>query len=436
VPIARVQASNNNNIAWTAHHQKPYLWGSNYKNKLGINSMGRNWEQPKPVIWQILKKSKDTANQSDDEEVDETQLIMLKTIVKDDDFFKKKKATYLSTIKSAEWGESHGCLLDKKGRVFTMGRSLNGVLGHSEEETDEIIVNPTQVQLGANHELPNQKVSKIRCSRFHTTAVTVNGNIYSWGEGADCRLGLGYIQETQSTPNQLTPYQLENVFDSNKIVAIGCGEKMSAIATHPGTVYTWGKGEHEKPKFSDYLEYSSPFVILEQKQIQYLAFGRAHVMALDKFGKLHAWGLNTYGCLGFGDPKHRATPGIIPFFEASNFKVIDVNCGDGFTVCLVQVDEGDQTQYAPQLPEFKSNRNPIASENKTMGADVRAKLRTVLGKNHSRYGARMLNMQSCLEMDNLSLESDRYTKSRRASTKDKQLELPEIAGATSPREGQ
>ena len=42
-------------------------------------------------------------------------------------------------------------------------------------------------------------------------------------------------------------------------------------------------------------------------------------------------------------------------------------------------------------------------------------------------------MQSCLEMDNLSIDSSRYIKLRRASTKDKHLELPEIQGATSPR---
>jgi alpha-tubulin suppressor-like RCC1 family protein len=58
---------------------------------------------------------------------------------------------------------------------------------------------------------------------------------------------------------------MENVFDSNKIVTASCGELMSGLATQSGTVYTWGKGEHERPKFNDYLEYSSPYVILEEK---------------------------------------------------------------------------------------------------------------------------------------------------------------------------
>ena len=78
---------------------------------------------------------------------------------------------------------------------------------------------------------------------------------------------------------------------------MGCGELISGLAMQSGTVYTWGKGEHEKPKFNDYLEYSSPFVILEQKLITHLAFGRAHVMALDKLGKVYSWGDSAHGCL-------------------------------------------------------------------------------------------------------------------------------------------
>jgi alpha-tubulin suppressor-like RCC1 family protein len=106
-----------------------------------------------------------------------------------------------------------------------------------------------------------------------------------------------------------------------------------------GTVYTWGKGEHEKPKFNDYLEYSSPFVILEEKQIQHLSFGRSHVMALDRFGKLYGWGDGGFGCLGFGDNKRRATPQPLHFFNDNERKVVDVACGDTFTCVIVVISE-------------------------------------------------------------------------------------------------
>lgn len=98
-------------------------------------------------------------------------------------------------------------MLDKKGRVFTMGRTINGLLGLSEEEQDQVIHNPTQVNFGANHGIPNEPIVKIKAGRFHSVAVTKRGHVYTWGEGSFCRLGLGYIEKTQSTPNQLTPYQ-------------------------------------------------------------------------------------------------------------------------------------------------------------------------------------------------------------------------------------
>jgi len=83
-------------------------------------------------------------------------------------------------------------------------------------------------------------------------AVTRKGEIYTWGSGERCRLGLGYIKEDESTPDQLTPYQVENVFDNNRVVAAGCGKYISGVAMQSGTVYSWGKGDHERPKFDDF----------------------------------------------------------------------------------------------------------------------------------------------------------------------------------------
>jgi len=44
-----------------------------------------------------------------------------------------------------------------------------------------------------------------------------------------------------------------------------CGETINCIVIKAGTLYTWGKGQHEKPKFDDYIEYSSPFPMIEDK---------------------------------------------------------------------------------------------------------------------------------------------------------------------------
>ena len=56
---------------------------------------------------------------------------------------KKKNAEYISSLKSISWGESHGVLLDKKGRVFTFGSTVSGRLGFPDKDLQETIGKPT-----------------------------------------------------------------------------------------------------------------------------------------------------------------------------------------------------------------------------------------------------------------------------------------------------
>lgn len=227
-----------------------------------------NIEVPTEVCWQ--------------EKELENYEIELKTVILRDDLFKPKGT--LSQIRSIEWGEEHGLMLDKKGRLFGMGRTNQGLLGLEDREFDEIITNPRQITFNLPPAGSANKIIEIKTGRFHSVAVSRKGQLYSWGEGSQCRLGLGFIEEQQTTPTQYTPYQLENVFDSNKVMTVSCGEFMSGVSMQSGTVYTWGKGIHEKPKFNDYQEYSSPYVILEEKKVEHLAFGTSHCVALERGG--------------------------------------------------------------------------------------------------------------------------------------------------------
>jgi alpha-tubulin suppressor-like RCC1 family protein len=48
------------------------------------------------------------------------------------------------SVRSIVWGEQHGLILDKKGRIFSMGRMISGVLGLSEkDEHDKVVSDPT-----------------------------------------------------------------------------------------------------------------------------------------------------------------------------------------------------------------------------------------------------------------------------------------------------
>ena len=256
---------------------------------------------------------------------------------------KRHNAEYISTVKSITWGESHGVLLDKKGRVFAFGSTLHGRSGLPDKELPEAIQRPTQVTYGFPKPSYHNKIISIVAGYSHTMAVTRSSDIYTWGEGSQCRLGLGFIEETRSTPDQETPYQMENVFDNKAVVTCGCGKTMSGLAMQSGTVYTWGKGDFEKPKADDYQEYSTPYAILEQQQIVHVAFGQSHVVVQDREGQMFGWGEGEKGCLGYGDGRKRMMPTPMSFFE--NKRVIDVSCGDKFTVVIAEV-EGDPLERA------------------------------------------------------------------------------------------
>ena len=78
-----------------------------------------------------------------------------------------------------------------------MGRNINGVCGLSNKlQNDMMVDDPTQVI----HELPNSEkgnnIIQVKCGRFHSLAVSKRGHIYTWGEGSNCRLGLGFIEKT------------------------------------------------------------------------------------------------------------------------------------------------------------------------------------------------------------------------------------------------
>jgi alpha-tubulin suppressor-like RCC1 family protein len=87
---------------------------------------------------------------------------------------------------------------------------------------------------------------------------------------------------------------------------------------------------------------------MEEKAIVYVTCGLNHVMAVDSGGRLYGWGEGEKGCLGLGDSNNRIFPVPISFFEDK--RVIDVSCGERFTVVIAEIYEEDnlikQAEYS------------------------------------------------------------------------------------------
>lgn len=314
--IKRIQASGYNSAAFNANNNC-WIWGDKKHCKLGVATSQYPQTTPLRCDWRVLRDSKGR------------YLEQARPVHKD------KQAGYITKVKSIKWGERHGILLDMKGRVFTMGDSKKGRLGLV-GDIPEFVDQPYQVT--ANLPKGENKIVEVFAGNNHNIAVAKNGEMYSWGQGAYGRLGLGYIADSTEIPNQTFPCKLPQVFDNQCVVSVGCGRLFSGVAMQSGSFYMWGKGEHEKAQNDDFKEFSSPKLIMEQKSIIHLAFGVNHVMLLDRHALIYGTGDGSKGCLGFGDGKRRFQPLPLPFFY--NKRVIDVACGESFTVVIAEI-EGD-----------------------------------------------------------------------------------------------
>lgn len=110
---------------------------------------------------------------------------------------RKHNTEYIEHFESIAWGVDHCLFVDKKCRVFSMGFGRHGRLGHGDEKDRK---KPVLIQ-----ELEGKQIVDVQAGNSHSLAVSALGQIYSWGEGAAARLGLGYDQETRTNHNEFTP---------------------------------------------------------------------------------------------------------------------------------------------------------------------------------------------------------------------------------------
>jgi len=84
----------------------------------------------------------------------------------------------------AACGESHGACCTEQGLVYCWGDNVYGQGGHG--DTDIRLV-PTLIQSFPRH----TTILMVSTGRFHTAAVSAQGDLYIWGRGDHGRLGLG-----------------------------------------------------------------------------------------------------------------------------------------------------------------------------------------------------------------------------------------------------
>lgn len=95
----------------------------------------------------------------------------------------------------------------------------------------------------------------VAAGKEHTLALTNTGNIYSWGGGRDGQLGTGEEDTCQPVPRLLLPLH------SVRITQLCAGGDHTLAVADGGVVFSWGRGANGRLGHGDASNRVVPTII-------------------------------------------------------------------------------------------------------------------------------------------------------------------------------
>ncbi|XP_042373705.1 ultraviolet-B receptor UVR8 isoform X2 [Zingiber officinale] len=224
-------------------------------------------------------------------------------------------------IRHIACGDSHCLAVTMNGEVQSWGRNQNGQLGLGTTE-DSLVPQKIQAFQGIH-------VKMIAAGAEHTAAVTENGDLYGWGWGRYGNLGLG------DRNDRMLPEKVASIEDE-KMVLVACGWRHTITVSSSGNLYTYGWSKYGQLGHGDYEDHLSPHLLeaLRDNDISQVSGGWRHTMALTTDGRLYGWGWNKFGQLGIDDNDDRCSPVQVKL--PADQKLKQISCGWRHTLALTE----------------------------------------------------------------------------------------------------
>ncbi|XP_066141939.1 E3 ubiquitin-protein ligase HERC2 isoform X1 [Euwallacea fornicatus] len=216
-------------------------------------------------------------------------------------------------------------VVSQEGKLFACGEGTNGRLGLGHSLN---VPNPRQVPFLSQYVV---KKLAVHSGGKHAMALTLDGKVFSWGEGEDGKLGHG-------NRLNLDKPKLIEALKSKKIRDIACGSSHSAAITSNGELYTWGLGEYGRLGHGDNVSQLKPKLVktLVGHRIVQVACGSrdAQTLALSDQGMVFSWGDGDFGKLGRGGSEGCNVPHNIE--RLNHLNVLQIECGAQFSLALTK----------------------------------------------------------------------------------------------------
>ncbi|KAL4567707.1 hypothetical protein LXL04_023299 [Taraxacum kok-saghyz] len=256
-------------------------------------------------------------------------------------------------VQNIACGGQHAALVTKQGEIFSWGEESTGRLGHG---TDSHVPHPKLID-----SLSNTNIELVACGEYHTCAVTLSGDLYTWGEGHFGILGHG------NEVSHWVPKRVNGSLEGIHVSSISCGPWHTAVVTSAGQLFTFGDGTFGVLGHGDKKSVLKPKEVESLKGLRTVraACGAWHTAAIVEVmvgnssssncssGKLFTWGDGDKGRLGHGDKESKLVPTCVALVDP-NF--CQVACGHSMTLALTTSGH----VYAMGSPVYGQLGNPNA----------------------------------------------------------------------------
>ncbi|XP_043724265.1 PH, RCC1 and FYVE domains-containing protein 1-like [Telopea speciosissima] len=231
-------------------------------------------------------------------------------------------------------GGRHAVLVTKQGEIFSWGEESGGRLGHGVEAD---VSQPKLINT-----LSGMNIELVTCGEYHTCAVTLSGDLYTWGDGSHNSGLLGHGSEA----SHWIPKKVNGQMEGIRVSSVSCGPWHTAAVTSSGQLFTFGDGTFGALGHGDHSSTSMPREVETLKGLRTVgvACGVWHTAAVlevmdessgsgnSASGNLFTWGDGDKGRLGHGDDEPRLVPECVAALVGESFS--QVACGHDITVAL------------------------------------------------------------------------------------------------------
>ncbi|XP_059280097.1 PH, RCC1 and FYVE domains-containing protein 1-like [Lycium ferocissimum] len=269
-------------------------------------------------------------------------------------------------------GVKHAALVTRQGEIFTWGEESGGRLGHG---VGKDVTQPRFVE-----SLSLCSIDFVACGEFHTCAVTMAGELYTWGDGTHNAGLLGNGTDV----SHWIPKRISGPLEGLQVASVTCGPWHTALITSTGQLFTFGDGTFGVLGHGDRENVLFPREVKSLSGLRTIAAacGVWHTAAVVEVivtqsnasvssGKLFTWGDGDKNRLGHGDKEPRLEPTCVPALIDHNFQKIA--CGHSLTVCLTtsgHVFTMGSTVYGQLGNPYSDGKLPCLVEDKLLGEIV------------------------------------------------------------------